>query len=181
MADLERTYNIPLRKGIAKAPKYMRANKAVRVLREFLQRHMKSQTVKLGPNLNSKILNHGRKNIPHHIEVKAVKDKDSIVRAELASAKDLSFLEPKKPEEKEDKVKLKIPGLGKKKEEKKPAPKKEKALEKPSEKVEEKVTKEEKAPEVKVDKEKSVMTKEDKVYGRSDKKPKVKERAKKSK
>ncbi|MFH1592496.1 MAG: 50S ribosomal protein L31e [Candidatus Woesearchaeota archaeon] len=180
MADLERTYNIPLRKGIMKVPKYKRANKAIRVVREFLQRHMKSQTVKLGPNLNSKILEHGRKNVPHHIEVKTVKDKDNIVKAELASAKDLSFLEPKK-EEKEEKVKLKIPGLGKKKTEENKEPEKEKALEKPSEEIEKKITKEERAPEVKVDKEKSIMTKEDKVYGRSDKKPKVKERAKKYK
>ena len=69
MADLERTYNVPLRKGAMKAPRYMRASKAVRVLRSFLERHMKSNYVRLGPFLNSKILEHGRKNIPHHVEV----------------------------------------------------------------------------------------------------------------
>ena len=99
MPELERTYNIPLRKGYRKAPKYMHANKAIIVIREFLQRHMKSKNVKLGPFLNSEVLKHGRKNVPHHIEVKTVKEKD-IVKAELASAKDFSFLEFEKKEEK---------------------------------------------------------------------------------
>ena len=112
MAELERTYNIPLRKEVMKAPRYKRANKAVRVIRKFLQRHMKSQNIKLGSYLNSKILEHGRKNIPHHIEVTAIKEKD-VVRAELASSKDLSFIKPK-IEDIKDKIKIKIPGLGKK-------------------------------------------------------------------
>ncbi|MEK6951629.1 MAG: 50S ribosomal protein L31e [Nanoarchaeota archaeon] len=99
MPELERVYNIPLRKGYRKAPKYMRANKAIIVIREFLQRHMKSQNVKLGPYLNSEVLKHGRKNVPHHVEVKVIKEKE-VVKAELASAKDLSFLEFEKKEEK---------------------------------------------------------------------------------
>jgi len=99
MPELERVYNIPLRKGYRKAPKYNRANKAIIVLREFLQRHMKSKDVRLGPYLNSEVLKHGRKNVPHHVEVKAVKEKD-VVKAELAKAKDLSFLEFEKKEEK---------------------------------------------------------------------------------
>ncbi len=192
MADLERTYNIPLRKEVMKAPRYMRANKAIRTVRSFLQRHMKSQIVKLGPYLNSKVLEHGRKNIPHHIEVKAVKDKENIVKAELASAKDLNFIKPK-VEEKEGTVKLKIPGLGKKKEEpkitvEKPETKAEakeeekKILEKPKEELQKKTVKEEMKKPTKADKEKSIMIKEEKVYGRlKGKKTKVKERAKKAK
>ncbi len=109
MAELERTYNIPLRKGYRKAPKYKRANKAIRVIREFLQRHMKSKNVKLGPYLNQEVLKHGRKNVPHHVEVKTVKEKD-IVKAELASAKDLSFLEFEKKEEKKKGLLEKITG-----------------------------------------------------------------------
>ena len=100
MSEIERIYNIPLRKEAMKAPRYMRANKAIRVVRAFLQRHMKSQSVKLGPYINSKILEHGRKNIPHHIQVKAVKDKDNLVKAELATAKDMSFIKPRAEEEK---------------------------------------------------------------------------------
>jgi len=189
MADLERTYNVPLRKGAMKAPRYKRANKAVKVLREFLERHMKSKTVKLGPYLNSKVLERGRKNIPHHVEVKVVKDKDGIVKAELASAKNLDFLKPKE-EKKEKESRLKIPGLGKKllpstekkpKEEKKvEKTEKEKVLEKPDEKVEEKVEKKS-APEPKKEETKAeaVKAEREKVYGRFDKKPKVKEQTKK--
>ncbi len=133
MADLERTYNIPLRKGVMKAPIHKRANKAIRTVREFLQKHMKTQNVKLGPNLNAKILEHGRKNVPHHIEVKVIKNKDNTVKAELSTAKDLSFIKPKIQEEK---IKIRIPGLGKKEEQKAAIEIKPEAIEKTEEKKE---------------------------------------------
>lgn len=87
---IERVYRIPLRKECRKAPRYERAMKAVRTVRIFLQKHMKCEDVKLGRHLNMKILEHGRKNVPHHVEVKVVKDKEKVknveqdvVRAEL--------------------------------------------------------------------------------------------------
>lgn len=183
MANLERVYNVPLRKGAMKAPRYKRANKAVRVLREFLQRHMKSRDIKLGPFLNSKILEHGRKNIPHHVKVKAVKDDSGIVRAELLSAENQDFLMYKKEEKKEDEIKLKIPGIGKKKEqlssEKKHSEEisekdKKDILEKPDEKKSDKI------PKIKMkSKEEAVMIKEEQVYGRlGSKKTKIKEKKK---
>ena len=49
---LERTYNIPLRKEFQKAPKYRRAKKAAIAARSFLEKHMKSENVKLGQELN---------------------------------------------------------------------------------------------------------------------------------
>src|SRR3989344_5497016 len=39
--ELEREYNVPLRKGWLKVPKYKRGAKAVKTLKEFLVRHMK--------------------------------------------------------------------------------------------------------------------------------------------
>lgn len=193
MAELERIYNVPLRKGVMKAPGYMRANKAIRVLRKFLERHMKSNLVKIGPYLNSRILEDGRKHVPHHVEVKVVKDKDGVVKAEYLKAKNLDFLKPKEEKKVKDEVKLKIPGFGKKKEglEKKTETKeesKEILTEKDKKEILEHKgkplltqSKPEKIPEIKTkDKEKEVMTKEDKVYGRFDKKPKVKERGKKT-
>ncbi len=188
MVELERTYNVPLRKGFMKAPKYMRANKAVKVLREFLERHMKSKDVKIGPYLNSKILEHGRKNVPHHVEVKAVKSDDGIVKAELLKAKNLDFLKPK-VEKKEDEVKLKIPGFGKKKIEE--VVKEEAKTEEKQKEISEKEKREilghppekkiEKVPKVEhKDKEAEIRIKEDQVYGRlGSKKTKVKERSKK--
>ncbi len=69
----ERIYNIPLRKEFRKAPKYKRANKAIRAIRKYLKRHVK-EDVKLGKYLNMKVLEHGRKNVPHHVEVQVTKE-----------------------------------------------------------------------------------------------------------
>jgi len=190
MVEIERVYNVPLRKGAQKAPRYERASKAIRVLRQFLKRHMKSDDVRIGPYLNSQILKSGRKNIPHHVEVKVVKSDDGIVRAEYAKSKNFDFLKPKVEEEK---GKLKIPRLEKREE-----PALEATVEEPqkievSEKEKKEVlehkgkpllTQEEKKEVLPLvahkDKELEVMGKEDKIYGRlKSKKIKVKERAKK--
>ncbi len=93
---LERNYIIPLRKGFLKVPKYKRTSKAVKVARGFLMKHMKSKEVKLGRILNMKLHEHGRQNPPHKIEVKAVKDDEGIVKAELVGF----VYEEKKVEEK---------------------------------------------------------------------------------
>ena len=92
-----------------KAHRYKRANKAVRVLREFLQKHMKCENVLIGRYLNMKILEHGRKNIPHHVEVRAVKEKIKekdkeieVVKAELVGAP----IEEKEPEKEKKKEKV---------------------------------------------------------------------------
>ncbi len=83
MAKLEREYNIPLRKSFEKGPGYKRTNKAVRAVREFIAKHMKSDTVKIGAFLNAKLWAKGIKNPPHHVAVKAIKDDDGIVSVEL--------------------------------------------------------------------------------------------------
>lgn len=80
---LERTYNIPLRREYLKAPNWKRTEKAVVAVREFLQRHMKSETVLLGKSVNEKLWQHGLKNPPHHIKVNATKDDKGVVKAEL--------------------------------------------------------------------------------------------------
>ena len=80
---LERTYNIPLRKEYMKAPRWKRTKKAMNALREFLVKHMKSPTVKLGKELNQKMWQHGIRNPPHHIKVTALKDEKGVVMANL--------------------------------------------------------------------------------------------------
>lgn len=81
---MERLYNVPLRKEAAKAKRHERTKRAVSALRAFLARHMKSETVVLGPGINEKLWERGIKHPPHHIKVKATKDDDGTVRAELA-------------------------------------------------------------------------------------------------
>ena len=99
--EFERIYNIPLRKGCAVAPQYRRAAKAARVLRKFLERHSKSTNVKIGKYLNQKILEKGKSNIPHHVLVKVIKNKDGLVNAELVGAPVEKSLEKKETKTKE--------------------------------------------------------------------------------
>lgn len=80
---LERVYNVPLRKEWLKTPKYKRAKKAGKALKQFISKHMKSENVKIGKFANLDIWKHGIKNPPHHIKVKAVKYKDGSIFAEL--------------------------------------------------------------------------------------------------
>ena len=79
----ERSYNIPLRREFMKVQRYKRAKKAVNAVKKFLSRHMKSETIKVGKNLNKKIWERGIKNPPHHVKVTARKDKEGVVFAEL--------------------------------------------------------------------------------------------------
>jgi len=89
MAALERTYTIPLRREWLKSVKYKRAKKAVRAIKEFLVRHMKTgvENVKLGTQLNIELWKHGIKNPPSRIKVNVTKDDKGMVRAELFGAK----------------------------------------------------------------------------------------------
>tara|TARA_Y100000034_G_C6831155_1_gene375167 strand:+ start:346 stop:900 length:555 start_codon:yes stop_codon:yes gene_type:complete len=80
---MERSYNIPLRKEWLKVPRYKRAKKAVKALREFLIKHMKSDDLNIGKNLNEAIWNRGIRNPPHHVKVNVLKDEDNKVYVEL--------------------------------------------------------------------------------------------------
>ncbi len=80
---MERTYIIPLRKGWLKASKYRRAKKAVNTLREFLVKHMKSEDVRLMPELNLEIWKHGMRNPPSRVKVNVSKDDKGVVKAQL--------------------------------------------------------------------------------------------------
>ena len=116
MADLERTYNVPLRKEAQKVPKYKRTQKSIIALRQFLARHMKSEDIRLSGFLNVFLHRHGRKNPPHHIEVKARKDKDNVVFVELAQG-DI-FFKKEEPKKKEKEHKIEVAKEEKQKEEK---------------------------------------------------------------
>lgn len=99
---MERTYNIPLRKEFSKTPRWKRTNKAVSALRSFISRHMKSDVIKIGKNLNNFLWKHGIKNPPHHVKVNLVKEDDGVVKAELFGHKyeELTKEEMEKKQEK---------------------------------------------------------------------------------
>jgi len=74
MAELKREYVIPLRRKTLKAPKWRRSKKAVSVLKEFVQKHMKTDNVIICNELNEAIWGQGIKNPPGKVEVIALKN-----------------------------------------------------------------------------------------------------------
>lgn len=127
---LERTYIIPLRRETLKVPPFKKANKAIKAVRQFISKHMKSDNVVIGKYLNLDVWKHGAKNPPHKIKIAASKDDKGKVFVELFGA----------------------PKEGPKAEEKKKTAKKEEVKSgKPEEKIEKKVeeAKEERAEEAK--------------------------------
>jgi len=154
MAELERDYNVPLRKEFLKVPKYKRSKKAVMALKQFITKHMKAESVVISEKLNEHIWKDGIKSPPHHVKVTATKDKDGKVSVDLESAKKEA---PKAPIKKAPAKEVKE------------TPKAEEATktEKPKEEVKEK------APAKKVVEEKSETKSEEKV----EKKAPVKEKS----
>ena len=127
---LERVYIIPLRRETLKVPPFRKANKAMKAIKEFISKHMKSNEVVVGKYLNLKVWSHGAKNPPHHVKVNVVKDDKGKVVVELFGA-------PKEEPKIEEKKKV--------------IQKEAKEAEKPEEKLEKEVeeAKEEKAEEAK--------------------------------
>lgn len=80
---MERIYVIPLRKA-KDAPRTVRAPKAVKIVREYLKKHMKSEEISLDASVNEKLWERGIQKIPPKIKVKAVKDEDGSVAVTLA-------------------------------------------------------------------------------------------------
>lgn len=101
---MERTYNIPLRKEYMKAAMYRRSKKAVTAVKDFLRKHMKSEKVMIGKNLNEFVWKDGIKNPPHHVKVSAKKE-DDVVYAELIGH---TYKRKEKKEEKKKGLKDKL-------------------------------------------------------------------------
>ena len=81
---LERVYNVPLRREFLKVQKWRRTEKAVKALKQFVSKHMKSDNVILGGYVNKELWKHGIKNPPHHVKISAKKDDKGKVMVELA-------------------------------------------------------------------------------------------------
>lgn len=94
----EKTFNVPLRKGFIQYPKHKRAKRAIATLKKFLEKHMKTEQVKLGPMLNKKLWERGIRNPPHHVKVTVFRDEEE-VKAELFGHK---FPEKKEKKEKKE-------------------------------------------------------------------------------
>jgi len=86
MVTFERTYKIPLRKGTQRAARTRRAKKAVRVLRDFVGRHAKSNNIVIGEALNEYIWENGMRNPPDFVNVTVLKEKDGKVFVNLVGS-----------------------------------------------------------------------------------------------
>lgn len=92
LGDVEREYVIPLRIGWKRVPRYKRANKAVKTVKEFIAKHMRIRDrdlnkIKVDRYLNEMIWARGIKKPPIKINVKA-KKKGEIVNVELVELSD---------------------------------------------------------------------------------------------
>ena len=91
----ERIYTIPLRRAWI-APRKKRAPRAVRIVKSFIQRHMKIETgvkseeeeeegrLVISNEVNEKLWSRGIEKPPRNIRVRAVKDKEGVVTLYLA-------------------------------------------------------------------------------------------------
>jgi len=81
-AVLERIYTVPL--GKVWAWRRNRAARAMRILRDFISRHMKAEEVIIGNDVNEEIWRRGMQKPPRKIRVKAEKDSEGKVTVSLA-------------------------------------------------------------------------------------------------
>ncbi len=84
--EFEREYVIPLRDKVMKVPRYKRAKKAIRVIKEFLAQHMQVRDrdlkkIRLDKYLNMIVWERGIQTPPHKIKVRARKEGE-LVRVE---------------------------------------------------------------------------------------------------
>jgi large subunit ribosomal protein L31e len=106
--------------NLAKAwdtPKYRRTDRVINIIKEFTQRHMQTDKVKIDQDLNRHIWSRGKKNPPRKIRLRMVKEDDDTVvvssyieekRTEAESEETISEepVEKQVEEQKEDKVEL---------------------------------------------------------------------------
>jgi large subunit ribosomal protein L31e len=80
----ERIYTVPLRKAYWTGSRLRRSNRAVRVLREFVERHMKPEELLIQPEVNDRIWARGIQKPPRRVRIRATKNSDNLVRVYLA-------------------------------------------------------------------------------------------------
>ena len=75
----EKVYTIPLRHAWVVTPRGKRAPRAVRDVRNYVARHMKSDEVSISNEINSQIWGRSINKPPRKVTVRAVKDKEGKV------------------------------------------------------------------------------------------------------
>ena len=81
----ERVYTVPLSRAWV-SPRKERAPRATRILKAFIMRHMKPESIVLSKEVNEQIWRRGIEKPPRNIRVRAVKDRDGKVSVHIAEA-----------------------------------------------------------------------------------------------
>lgn len=114
MATIEETttrvYTINLGKAWI-TPAHKRTDRVVNMIREFAEKHMKSNEIKLDQDLNRQLWSRGKTNPPRKVRVKMVREEDGTVTVSLyedlpaASATTTTIETPATAEKKEEDTK----------------------------------------------------------------------------
>ena len=79
----ERFYTIPLRRAWI-APVKKRSPRAIKIIRQFMTRHMKPDAIVINNDVNEEIWRRGIEKPPRRIRIRATKDRDGVVTVSLA-------------------------------------------------------------------------------------------------
>lgn len=105
----EREFVIPLRRRYMNVPRYRRAKKAIKTIKEYLVRHMKIydrdlDKIKIDKYLNEFVWARGIKRPPFKVKVKAKKNSDGTVSVELVEVPEKIKFKKAKIEKREAKA-----------------------------------------------------------------------------
>ena len=99
--------------NLAKAwdtPKYRRTDRVINIIKEFTQRHMQTNKVKIDQDLNRDIWSRGKRNPPRKIRLRMIKEDDDtvVVSSYIEEKSSLSEESVEESEEKAEKVEEKV-------------------------------------------------------------------------
>ncbi|MFQ6125519.1 MAG: 50S ribosomal protein L31e [Candidatus Heimdallarchaeota archaeon] len=79
----ERIYTIPFYPKLTYSKRVKRAPRAIRILREFVQRHMKATNIIIAPEVNKRIWSKGREKPPRRIRVRCLRTAEDKIEVHL--------------------------------------------------------------------------------------------------
>lgn len=79
----ERIYTIPFYPKLAYSKRIKRAPRAIRILREFVQRHMKATNIIIASEVNERIWSKGREKPPRRIRVRCLRTAEDKIEVHL--------------------------------------------------------------------------------------------------
>jgi len=82
----ERVYTIPLKHAWV-APIKKRTPRAMRILKDFMKKNMKTESLIISGEVNEYIWSKGIEGTPRRIRVRAVRDKEDVVKVYLAKGR----------------------------------------------------------------------------------------------